>query len=65
MFQDPCERKAAKVALSMSAGELDLFPRTYRKCEDIVAGVDRLVRWIKQVVAQHIPLSKPVLYSVP
>ncbi len=61
----PLWKKADKVALSLSARELDFFPRTYKKCEDIDAGVDRLVRWIKEAVAQHIPLSKPAIFSVP
>jgi hypothetical protein len=35
----------------MRSRELDLLPRNYRKCEDIDAGVDRLVRSIKEAVA--------------
>jgi hypothetical protein len=57
-------RKADKAALSQRARELDLLPRSYEKCEDVDAGVDRLVRWIKEAVAQQIPLSKPVSFSV-
>ncbi len=41
------------------------MPRNYKICDDIDAGVERLVRWIKEAVAQHIPLSKPVSFSVP
>jgi hypothetical protein len=46
------------------AGELDLMPRDYENCKDIDKGGERLVRWIKAAVAQHIPLSKPVTFSV-
>jgi hypothetical protein len=61
----PLWGKADKAALSQRARELDLLPKYYEKCKDIYAGVDRLVRWIKEAVAQHIPLSKPVSFSVP
>jgi hypothetical protein len=61
----PLWRKADKAALSQRARELDLLPRNNEKCGDIDAGVDRLVRWIKEAVAQHIPLSKPVSFFVP
>jgi hypothetical protein len=40
----PLWRKADKAALSLRARELDLLPRNYDYCEDIDAGVDRLVR---------------------
>ncbi len=60
----PMWRKADKAALSLKASELDLLPRCYKNCEDIDAGVDRLVRWIKETVAQHIPLLKPVSFAV-
>jgi hypothetical protein len=60
----PLWRKADKAALSLRARELDLLPRNHENCEDIDAGVDSLVRWIKEAVAQHIPLSKPVSFSV-
>ncbi len=59
----PLWRKANKAALSLKATELDLLLRNYKNCEDIDAGVDRLVRWIKEAVAQHIPLSKPASFS--
>jgi hypothetical protein len=58
----PLWRKANKDVLSSKATELDLPPRNYENCEDIDAGVDRLVRWIKEAVAQHIPLSKPAFF---
>ncbi len=61
----PLWRKADKAVLSQRARELDLLPRNYDNCEDIDAGVERLVRWIKESVAQHIPLSKPVSFFVP
>ncbi len=47
------------------ARELDLFPRCFKNCNDIDTGGDRTVRWMKEAVAQHIPLSKPVAFSVP
>jgi hypothetical protein len=58
-------RKADKVLLSLSATELDIFPRNSENCEDIDVGVNRLVRWINELVAQHIPLSKPAPFSIP
>jgi hypothetical protein len=61
----PLWRKADKTALSQRARELDLQPRNYEHCKDINAGVERLVRWIKEIVIQHISLSKPVSFSVP
>jgi hypothetical protein len=43
------------------AKEQDLLPKNYKYPEDIDAGVDMLVRWIKEAVAQKIPLSKPLV----
>jgi hypothetical protein len=60
----PLWKKANKAVLSLKATELDLLPRNYENCKEIDAGVDRLVRWIKEAVAQHIPLSKPASFSV-
>jgi hypothetical protein len=57
--------KAYKVALTVRARKLDLMPRSYDNIEDIDAGVDRLVRWIKEAVAQHVPLSTLASFSVP
>jgi hypothetical protein len=37
-------KKADKAALSQRARKMDLLPRNYENCEDIDAGVDRLVR---------------------
>jgi hypothetical protein len=44
-------KKADKVGLSLSARELDFFPQTYEKSEHMDAGVDKLVRWIKEAAA--------------
>jgi hypothetical protein len=52
------------VALSVRARELDLMPRGYKNIQDIDAGVDRLVRCIKDAVAQHVPLSTPSSFPV-
>jgi hypothetical protein len=51
--------------IALKARELDLLPGNYGNCEEIDAGVDRLVRWIREAVALHIPLSRPALFSVP
>jgi hypothetical protein len=48
----------------MSAQELNLFPKHFQGCEDIDAGVKRLVKWIKEAVAQDVPLSKLAPFSV-
>jgi hypothetical protein len=61
----PQWRKADKVVLVVRAGELDLMLRNYKHCKDIDEGVEWLVRWIKETVTQHIPLSKPVFFFVP
>jgi hypothetical protein len=61
----PLWRKADKATLTQRARELDLLPKNYENCKDIDAGVDSLVRWIKEAAAQQIPLSKPVFFSVP
>ncbi len=50
--------------LSQKSIELDLLPTNYEICEHIDAGVKRLVRWIKEVVAQHNTLSKSIIFSV-
>ncbi len=47
----PLWRKADKAALSQRARDFNLLPRNYESCKDIDAGVDRLVRWIKEAVA--------------
>ncbi len=56
---------ADKAVLSLKAQELDHFPRHFQSCEDIDAAVDRLVKWIKETVAQHVHMSKPAPFSVP
>jgi hypothetical protein len=61
---NPLWMMAEKAALSLKARELELLLRNYKYCEDIDTGVERLVRWIKDAVTQHIPLSKPILFSV-
>jgi hypothetical protein len=61
----PLSRNADKAALYLKARELDQQPRYYENCKDIDAGVDRLVRWIKEALAQHIPLLKTVSFSIP
>jgi hypothetical protein len=60
----PLWRKVDKMVLSLSLRELDLFPRTFQNCKDIDVEVDRLVRWIKETVAQHILFSKLTPFSV-
>jgi hypothetical protein len=54
-----------KAVLSLRAKELDLFPKHHENCNDTDTGVDRLVTWIKEAVAQHIPLLNPAFFSVP
>jgi hypothetical protein len=49
----------------LKARELDHLPRNYKNCREIDAGEDRLARWIKEAVAQHVPLSKAGSLSVP
>jgi hypothetical protein len=61
----PLEKKADRVSLSLSARELDLFQLNFETSKDIDTGVDKLVKWIKEVVAQHIPLLKPTPFSIP
>ncbi len=61
----PLWKMADKAAISLKARKLDLFPRRFENCENIDVGVNRLVRWIKEAVVQHILLSKPAAFSVP
>ncbi len=61
----PLWRNADKTALCLRAKELGLPASNYENCYDKGVGVDRLLRWIKEAVAQHIPLSKSVSFSVP
>jgi hypothetical protein len=56
---------ADKAEVSSSARELDLFPRGLENSDDIDKGVDRLVGWIKEAVAQNIPLYKSFFFFVP
>jgi hypothetical protein len=60
----PPWRKANRAALALRARELDFMPNNYTNCEHVHKGVEILVRWIIEAVAQHIPLSKPVSFSV-
>ncbi len=53
------------MVLSLSAWELNLFIKHIQSCADIDAEVEKLVKWIKKAVAQHVPLSKPAPFSVP
>jgi hypothetical protein len=50
--------------LSLKARELDLLPRNYKSCEDLDLGVNRLMRLIKEAVAQNILILQPVSFSV-
>jgi hypothetical protein len=50
----PLQRKADEAALSLRSKELDLLSRNYKNNEDKDAGVDRLMRRIKEAVVQHI-----------
>jgi hypothetical protein len=49
----------------LKARELDQLSRNYKSCKGIDAGDERLVRWIKEVKAQHVLFSKPVSFSIP
>jgi hypothetical protein len=55
---------ADKAVLSLRARGLGLLPRGYENCKYMDTGVDRLVRCIKEEVAQRIHLSKPVSFFV-
>jgi hypothetical protein len=57
-------RKAKMVALALKAREPYLLPRNHKNCEDSNAGVEKLVRWMKEVIAQHVLLSKHVSVSI-
>jgi hypothetical protein len=61
----PQWRKADKVTLALRARELDRMPLHYEDCKDVDEGVERLVKWINEAVAQHVPLSKPVSFLAP
>jgi hypothetical protein len=58
----PLWKDANKVALALRARKPDLLPRNYAYCNDIVAGVARLVRWIEDAVAQHVFFIKACLF---
>jgi hypothetical protein len=60
----PLWEVAGRAVLALKVKALDLLHKTYENCEDIDAGVDRLVRWVKEAVAQYIPLSMPISFSV-
>ncbi len=51
--------------LSLSTRELDLSPIHFQSCKNIDEVVDMLVKWIKEAVAQHVPLSKLAPFSFP
>jgi hypothetical protein len=57
--------KAYKIALSLCTRKLDLFPRHFQNSEDIDTRVDKFEGWIKEAIANHIPMSKPLPLSVP
>jgi hypothetical protein len=61
----PLWKKADKVVLTQGSRELDFFLRNIENSKDIDAGVDRLVRWIKEAMAQYILFSKPVPFLSP
>jgi hypothetical protein len=50
---------ADKAVLSLTARKHELFHNWFENCNNIDTGVDRLARWIKEAVAQHIYMSKP------
>jgi hypothetical protein len=41
------------------------MPSINKNCNDIDGRKLRLVKWIEEGVAQYVPLSKPVSFSVP
>jgi hypothetical protein len=56
---------ADKAALLLRARKLNKLSRLFENCKEIVAGVDRLVRGMKEAIAQHILLLSQPLYLSP
>ncbi len=58
-------KKANKEAIAEKAREISTFPRNFTSIADIDSSVGFLISWMKEVIDQHVPMSKPAPFCVP
>jgi hypothetical protein len=51
-------------AIKERAKETSTFPRNLSSIPDIDFSVDFMISWMKEVINQHVPLSKPAPFRV-
>ncbi len=61
----PLWKKANKEAIIERAKEINSFPCTFTSISDIDFLIDFLISWMKRVVDEHVPMSKPAKFHVP
>ncbi len=61
----PLWKKADEEAIKERAKEIGTFPRNFSCIPDIDFSVNFLISWMKEVIDQHVPLSKPAPFRVP
>jgi hypothetical protein len=58
-------KKENKRDLRERAKEISSFPCTFSSISDIDFSIDLLISWMKEVIAEHVPTSKPVPFCMP
>ncbi len=61
----PLWKKANKEAIQNKAKEIAAFPHYLSYISDIDSSIDFLHLWMKDVIAQHVTMSKPAPFRVP
>jgi hypothetical protein len=61
----PLWKKANEEAIKERVEEISTFPRNFLSIFDSDFSVDFMISWMKEVIDQHVPLSKPVTFRVP
>ncbi len=61
----PLWKKADEEAIKERAKEISTFPRNLSCISVIDFSVNFLISWMKEVIDQHVPLSKPAPFCVP
>jgi hypothetical protein len=58
-------RKANKEVIAEKAKEINSFPHIFSSVSDIDFSIDFLISWMKELIDQHVPMSKPAPFCVP
>ncbi len=60
----PLWKKASKEAIMERAKEINSFPCNFCSTSDIDLSIDTLISWMKGVIAENVPMSKPAPFRM-